>query len=92
MDDFPSGLRSITFEIEINRRITQSWCKRIILLAVYNESDSSATEAACNPVYQRDPNNYLIDTVTNDFINVATQRIRVSDFSPNTRGLSRSFR
>ena len=66
------------FEIEITDEITRLGAANI-LLGCY-ESDSFATEPLCNQ-FTRDPNNYLIDTVTNDFINVATQTNKGIDFS-----------
>jgi iron complex outermembrane receptor protein len=66
------------FDIKIENEITQLGAANI-LLACY-ESDTFSTEPLCN-LFTRDPSNYLIDTVTNDFINVATQTNRGIDFS-----------
>ncbi|KDA02898.1 TonB-dependent receptor domain-containing protein [Hyphomonas oceanitis] len=66
------------FEIEIKDEITRLGAANI-LLGCY-DSESFATEPLCGQ-FTRDPNNYLIDTVTNDFINVATQTNTGFDFN-----------
>ena len=58
------------YEIEVSDQITQLGAANI-LLGCY-ESDNFATDPLCD-LFTRNDTNYLIDTVTNNFINVATQ-------------------